>query len=31
MIIRAMNLDFDCVRDQILTIQEVPSMENLTT
>ena len=30
MILCAMNIDFDHVRDQILIGQEVPSTENLT-
>jgi len=29
--LRAMNQDFDHIRDQILTSQEVSSMKNLTT
>jgi len=30
-ILSSMNLDFDHIRDQILTSQEVPTMESLTT
>lgn len=30
MILHAINLDFDHIRNKILTIQEVPIMESLT-